>query len=211
MELPEIAGHSAAGDTTDQAMALYRVDIADIANRAVVDSAADPKPAVVVHCTARIALDLLVSLVLAPTVDCTPQILAVHPTADSFALVGLVEDTAEALAVFEVEPMAALAAIVEGSFVDKLDLVVVPEEVTSVQEIDLYTASKVVLVESVPLAAAFAEEVAVGENVEVLDPFVKPVKEFECQALISPALPLDLDFQDKLEVVVPSLEEGSVA
>lgn len=39
------------------------------------------------------------------------------------------------------------------------------------REIDLYIASKVEFVELVPLVVALAEEVAVGENVEVVAPF----------------------------------------
>lgn len=67
-----MAGYLAAEDMFGQAKALYMVDTADIVNKAVVDLAADSRLAAVAHCKNRIALDFLVSLALAPTLDCTP-------------------------------------------------------------------------------------------------------------------------------------------
>lgn len=69
------------------------------------------------------------------------------------------------------------------------------------REIDPYIAAKVALVELAPLVVALAEELVVGENVEVGAPFafvklagfVKLVKEFEHLALFVLALPLVQD------------------
>lgn len=129
LALAQIAGYFAAVDIFVQAKALYRVDIADIVNKAAVDSAVDSKPAVVARCMSRIALDFLVSLALVPMVGCIPQNLAVHPIADSSALVELVEDTVGALAALAVAQLAALAPMVVDRFADKIDLVVALEEV----------------------------------------------------------------------------------
>lgn len=116
-----MAGYFVAGDIPDKAKALYRADIADTVSKAEVDSAADPKPVWVGHCTNCIALGLLVSSALAPMVDYTHQNLAVLPTADSFAFEELVEDTAGALAAFEVARLVALVPIVVDITEDKLD------------------------------------------------------------------------------------------